>query len=59
MTQQPIRQLKLGANPCGVGMDHTAWRDPDLPSDATLRGPLGLPVPANRWSGRAPAITAE
>jgi hypothetical protein len=28
MTQQPTRQLKLGAILGGVGMDHTSWRDP-------------------------------
>jgi hypothetical protein len=36
MTQQPKRQLKLGAILGGVGMDHTSWRDPALPGDASI-----------------------
>jgi FMN-dependent oxidoreductase (nitrilotriacetate monooxygenase family) len=36
MTQQPTRQLKLGAILGGVGMDHTSWRDPALAGDASI-----------------------
>ncbi len=36
MTNQPVRQLKLGAILEGVGADHTSWRDPDLAADASI-----------------------
>ncbi len=36
MTQKPTRQLKLGAILAGVGTDHTRWRDPALPGDASI-----------------------
>ena len=36
MTQHPTRQLKLGAILAGVGTDHTRWRDPALPGDASI-----------------------
>jgi FMN-dependent oxidoreductase (nitrilotriacetate monooxygenase family) len=36
MTQQTTRQLKLGAILAGVGTDHTRWRDPALPGDASI-----------------------
>jgi FMN-dependent oxidoreductase (nitrilotriacetate monooxygenase family) len=36
VTAQPPRQLHLGAILEGVGMDHTAWRHPDVPGDASI-----------------------
>lgn len=36
MAQRPARQLKLGAILEGVGAEHGAWRDPDLPGDASI-----------------------
>ncbi len=36
MAQTPARQLKLGAILEGVGAEHAAWRDPDLPGDASI-----------------------
>jgi FMN-dependent oxidoreductase (nitrilotriacetate monooxygenase family) len=36
MAERPTRQLKLGAILEGVGADHTLWRDPQLPSDASI-----------------------
>jgi FMN-dependent oxidoreductase (nitrilotriacetate monooxygenase family) len=35
-TTKPPRQLHLGAILEGVGMDHTAWRHPDVPGDASI-----------------------
>ena len=36
MTNQPPRQLKLGAILEGVGADHTSWRDPGVAGDASI-----------------------
>jgi len=36
MTDQPPRQLKLGAILEGVGADHATWRDPELQGDASI-----------------------
>jgi len=36
MAQDQARQLKLGAILEGVGFDHSAWRDPELPGDSSI-----------------------
>jgi FMN-dependent oxidoreductase (nitrilotriacetate monooxygenase family) len=36
VTGSSQRQLKLGAILAGVGTDHTSWRDPALPGDASI-----------------------
>lgn len=36
MSQDPARQLKLGAILEGVGTDQASWRDPDLPGNASI-----------------------
>ncbi|NHN86794.1 NtaA/DmoA family FMN-dependent monooxygenase [Acetobacter musti] len=36
MTKKIVRQLKFGAILAGVGSDHSQWRDPELPSNASI-----------------------
>jgi FMN-dependent oxidoreductase (nitrilotriacetate monooxygenase family) len=36
MSQEPPRQIKLGAILEGVGIDQASWRDPNLPGDASI-----------------------